>query len=244
MEWQAYLCLRITANRIASLVRQSFDAVLLRQQIVAAEARRIEQLGQLVQYTARKRAVGEIAEFELLRAETELEASRAEYSEAQRLLTESEQAFRRLLHLEPIAERLTLEGELIMRDFDLPIDEALSRALSLRPDLEAAETAVEASKAQQRALVGAYLPTVEAYAGYGLRSSYDDSGNQLEGWTIGAVAQWDIFDGLANRGRRKAQMAERRIAETRLASVEHQVSTQLRELYQGLAHSRDAVQAQ
>src|SRR5690606_29520559 len=63
MEKQAYLVLRNTANRIASLVRQSFDAVLLRQQIVAAEARRIEQLGQLVQYTARKRAVGEIAEF-------------------------------------------------------------------------------------------------------------------------------------------------------------------------------------
>lgn len=244
MEKQAYLVLRNTANRTGSLVRQAFDAVLLHQAIVAAEAARIEQLSQLVQYTARKRAVGEIAEFELLRAETELEASRAEYSEAQRLLTESEQAFRRLLHLEPIAERLTLEGDLVMREFSLPLNEALSRALEQRPDLAAAETAVEASKAQQRALVGGYLPTLEAYAGYGLRSSYYNSGNELEGWTIGAVAQWDIFDGFANRGRRKAQLAERRIAETRLASVEHQVTTQLRELYQGLAHSRDAIQAQ
>src|SRR5690606_7928401 len=175
---------------------------------------------------------------------TELEASRAEYSEAQRLLTESEQSFRRLLHLDPIAEHLSLEGELSMRDFDLPLNEALSRALTQRPDLEAAEAAVEVSKAQQRALIGGYLPTLEAYAGYGLRSSYYNSGNQLEGWTIGAVAQWDIFDGFSNRGRLKAQLPERRIADTRLASVEHQATTQLRDLYQGLAHSRDAIQAQ
>ncbi|ACB77241.1 outer membrane efflux protein [Opitutus terrae PB90-1] len=241
---QAYLVLRNTVARTISQVRQGLDAIQLRTSTVAAEKRRVEEYIQLVEWTSRKQAEGEVPEFELLRAEAEAEGARADLAEARRALGAAEQSFRRLLQLPDSKQPVRVAGEFTARPFDLPFEEALGEARANRPDLEAAAVAVAAAKATERAEVGNWLPTVEAFASYGERSSYYNSGIRLDGWTYGVMGEWNLFEGGASRGRRMAARAERRSAETRLAETEHGVVSKLHELYEGLAQARVAMEAQ
>lgn len=241
---QAYLTLRATVLRVVSQVRQAFDAVLMRNAVVEAERRRVEEFAQVVSWTERKHAAGEIAEFELLRAEAELQGARAELAESIRQLGEAEQGFRRLLQLSDLSGRLVVEGEFRAREFALPIEDALAQARANRPDLAAADAAVKAAHRNQLAMIGGYLPKVEVFAGYGASSSYYNSENLLSGWTVGAAGQWSLFDGGTNRGRRIALRAERRIAETRLGELQHEIASKLRELYQSLEQTRVSLDSQ
>lgn len=241
---QAYLNLHATVMRTATLVRQSFDAIQMRTALVAAEVRRVEEFVKLVDLTRRKHAVGEIPEFEALRAEAELQGARAELAEAQRGLGQAEQGFRRLLRISDMGVPLRLDGAFVPRPFVLPIADAISQARANRPDLEGAVLAVEAAKRNEASQTGRYLPRVEVFASYGTRSSYYNSAIQLEGWTLGAAGQWSLWEGGATKGQKLSLRAERRAAEARLADTEHQITSKLRELYQGLEHARVAMEAQ
>lgn len=243
-EKEAYFTFVFTANRIASLVHQGFDAVLLRRRILETEHRRVDDLAQLVAGTARKHAVGEVAEFELLTAQSRLQAARSEASDAERDLIYAEQSFRRLLQLPDTGGPLLLDGALALRAFTLGYDDARDLALGRRPDLKAAGLAVDAARLRRRALVGEMLPRFEVFANYSARSSYFDSSQQLRGITFGAVGQWSLFDGLENAGRRRVQLVEQRMAEAKLAETEHAIVSRLRELYQTLEQSRQSMTAQ
>jgi outer membrane protein len=241
---QAYLNLHNTALRTATSVRQSFDAIQLRAAARDAERRRVEEFVQLVEWTARRRTVGEIPEFELLRAQAELQGARADLAEAGRALVQAEQSFRRLLQLSDEEGRLQLAGSLVPRPFDLPLADAVAQARRNRPDLEGAAVAVEAARRNERALTGRYLPRVEAFASYGTRTSYYNSATRLDGWTVGAAGQWSLFEGGAMKGQRMTTRAELRAAEARLADTQHQIVSRLRELFQGLEQARVTMEAQ
>lgn len=240
---QSYLTFLSTVNRTASLVRQAFDAILLRQRTLTLELRRIGDLKQLVDWSMRKQMAGEIAEFESLRAETEWQAAQAEAAEAKRNLAQAEQVFRKLLQIPDSDKGLQLDGELSQRLFDIDYESAVGRARAHRPDLESAQLRVSADKLQQRALMGELGPKIEVFASYGARSSYYEPARQLEGWTVGALGRWNFFDGGEHRGRTRAQLAERRVSEARLVEVEHQIVSQMRELFEGLAQAREALTA-
>lgn len=241
---QSYLSLYTTALRTAAQVRQAFDAVQMRTGMVNSEQRRVEEFEQIVSITARKQAVGEIPEFELLRAEAELQGARAEMADASRALGQAQQAFRRLLQISDQGEALRLSGAFQPREFKLPLDEAIGRAVANRPDLEGAALAVEAAKRNERAQKGRYVPRVEIFGNYGARSSYYDSSYRLEGWTVGTAGQWSLFEGGAGRGQEAVLRAERRAAEDKLIDTRHQITSRLRELYQGVEQARAAMESQ
>lgn len=242
---QAFLNLRGVVTKTVSAVRQGFDAILWRTEGVAAERRRVEEFDQVVKLTERKRAVGDAPEFEALRAQAELAGARADLAEAIRAEKQAEQSFRRLLQISPSSESLNLSGGFAPRLFNLPFDEAVSKARASRPDLEAASVAVEAAQRNLTADAGSsYLPRIDAFATYGTRTSYYNSRYQLQGWTYGLSGQWNIFEGGAARGRRVSLRADLRSSRTRLAEAQFGIVSQLQELYQSLEQSRAAMEAQ
>jgi outer membrane protein len=240
---QAYQGLRTAVLKAATSVRQGFDAIQLRTVMLAAERRRVEEFAQLVTWTRQKRTVGELPEFELLRAEAEYEGAKADVAEAQRALSQTEQAFRRLLQI-PQNGVLKVDGRFALRPFDLPIERALAEAVENRPDLRGQILGLEAARKNEISQWGTYLPRIEGFASYGMRSSYYNSSIKLEGWTVGLIGQWNIFDGNAAQGRKVQARAERRIAETRLAETQQLIGSRLTELYAGLDQAKVAVEAQ
>ncbi len=242
---EALLNLKGVVMKTVSSVRQGFDAILWRTEAVAAERQRVEEFEQVMKWTERKRTVGDVPEFELLRAQAELEGARADLAEAIRAEGQAEQTFRRLLQISPSGGSLVLTGEFAPRAFSLPLDEAVSKARANRPDLEAASIAVEAARKNLTSNAGSsYFPRIDAFATYGTRTSYYTSSYHLKGWTYGLSGQWNIFEGGAARGRQVALRADLRGAQTKLAETEQGIISQLEELYQSLEQSRVAMEAQ
>jgi outer membrane protein TolC len=122
-------------------------------------------------------------------------------------------------------------------------DGALRRARLSRLDVRSAELQLEAAQVAQRVARGGLMPRFEAFVDYGYRSSYYDVRQQLEGWTVGVLGRWDLFDGAQTRGGMLAQRAESRIAEIRLAEARQRVGSQVRELFDALEQSRTVMMA-
>jgi outer membrane protein TolC len=241
---QSFLALKNAVMQTVSLVRQAFDAIQLRTAVTEAEQRRLDEYVQLVDLTARKEAAGEIPEFELLRAQSEMESARADLAEARRALGQAQQTFRRLLQIPDSAGTVKVIGKFEPRPFDLPLADAIERARANRPDLEAAELALRAARRNEKAELGTLVPKIDAFAYYDARSSYYNSGVQRNGWTFGVLGQWNIFDGGAARGRRMSLRAERHSAENKLTETEHEIVSKLRELYESLRQAQVAMEAQ
>lgn len=241
---QSFLVLQGAVARTVATVREGFDAIQLRTEVVEAERRRLDEYAQIVEMTARKHTAGDIPEFELLRAQAEMEGVKADLAEAMRARAQAEQSFRRVLQISDGAGPLKLIGTFEPRPFNLAIEEAIALARTRRPDLEAAALAVKAARAYERSEVGNLTPKFDVFAAYEARSSYYASWQQRRGYSYGVIGEWNIFEGGAARGRRIALRADRRSAEVKLADTEHGVVSKLHELYESLRQARVAMEAQ
>jgi outer membrane protein TolC len=243
-ETQARFMVEAAAHQTVALVRQAFDAVLWRRDALETEQQRVVALRQVVHWTERKQSLGEVAEFEMFRAQAELKLADAALAQATSEVAKAEQTFRRMLMIPDNGRPLSLDGSLRPRTMGWTYAEAVSMAHSRRPDLSAALSAVSAARYGVRAAKSGYMPRIQASAGWGSRSSGYNAGRRLDGWTVGLVAQWNIFDGLENRGKVRMELANRRTAEIRLDELQLQIDSVLRELYAGMELARSAIDAQ
>jgi outer membrane protein len=223
--------------RIASQVRQAFDATLIRLQIADARRDAVRDLSHLADVAQKRFTAGEISEFESLRAQTALRGAEADLAQAQADLARTEELLCRMLYIERPADGLKLIGKADPATYSESFETALQRASASRLDVRSAELQLEAAKMGQRVALAGYLPRLDVSASYAYRSSYYDVHRQLDGWTVGIVGRWDIFDGLQTAGQVRTQRAERRIAEIRLADAQKMVGSQLRELFAALEQS-------
>lgn len=233
-------------QRVESIVKQTFASVLFRQQLLETRAASVQSLSRILEIVKARHQVGETTELELLRAETELRSAEALQFEARADLIQSEQNFRRLLRLplptDPQATRLPLLGSLEEREYFLSLDEASQRALGLRADYKAAVLQREAAKIGVAATRGSFAPTIELFANYGWRSSYYSTNNDLlKGWTVGATATMNIFDGFGRANAVRASKSDVRSADLKLKGLKQQIISQLGELYASLQQSRAAL---
>lgn len=229
--------------RVAAQIRQAFDATLLRQTLVATRTDAVRDLRQLAQVAQRRFNAGDISEFDHLRAQTALRSAEAELAQAEADLARAQEQFCRILYIDKPKEGVQLAGNVSPLKHDESFEAALSRARANRLDLRSAELQLDAAAMAQRAARAGYLPRLEAYVDYGYRSSYYNVDRQLEGWSAGIVGRWDVFDGGQTFGAVRAQRAERRIAEIRLAEVQRVIGSQVRELYAALEQSQTVMAA-
>lgn len=233
-------------QRVESLVKQTFASVLFRQQLLETRRTSVQSLSRILEIVKARHQVGETTELDLLRAETELRSAEALQFEARADLIQSEQNFRRLLRLplpaDPESTRLQLEGTLEEREYLLSLDDACQRALGARSDYKAAVLQREAARVGVTATRGSFAPSIELFANYGWRSSYYSTNHDmLKGWTVGATATMNIFDGFGRANAVRASKSDVRSADLKLQSLKQQIISQLGELYASLQQSRAAL---
>lgn len=246
LQKQAVLQVSDAALRITSLVRQAFDAVLYRQSLVAVREASVDALSQVADMVTSRWRAGELPEYQSLRAQSSLKAAQADLAQAKSDLKRSEEVLRRLLVIPPAPDGfgIRLQGNLAQQPAPIPFADALARAKALRPDLQAAEMQLAAARKGVSAAHAGFFPQLEAYASYGYRSSYFDEDIQLQGWNVGLVGRWNIFDGLETTGRVKAQRAELSQAEIARAELDFEIGAQLKELYASLEQLESVIAAQ
>ena len=229
--------------RTASQVRQDYDAVIFREMVVGTRREAVRDLGHLADVAQKRLAVGDISEYESLRAASALRSAEADLAQADSDLARAQEALCRMLNIDKPAEGLRLTGAMTALSYADTFERALVRAQTGRPDLRSAELQLDAARLAQRAVTGGYLPRVEAYVDYVYRSSYYDYQRQLQGWTAGLVGRWDVFDSGQTLGSSRTQRAERRMAEIRVAEAKRLIGSQIRELFAGLDQAKTLMAA-
>ena len=180
---QGYFRLRALDAELATVER----AVRLREESVAVNQRRFD--------------LGDIGEFDLTRAKTELSATRAEAIGLQRQRTNAEHALAVLLG-RPVAN-FTAGASPLPDDASLPAIPAglPSTLLERRPDIAAAQRSMEAANARIGVARSAMFPALNIDAtGAGVGGTMAEVFKwSSRSWVLGAMLGLPIIDGGRNR---------------------------------------------
>lgn len=151
--------------------------------------------------TQRRFDLGDIGEFDLSRARTELATARAEAIGLQRQRANSEHALAVLLG-KPASDFVAGANPLLAASALPAIPAGLpSNLLERRPDIVAAQRAMEASNARIGVARGAMFPSLLISAdGGGIGGAFSDVFRwSSRSWVLGALASMPIIDGGRNR---------------------------------------------
>ena len=216
---QTYFRLRETDAELATLAR----TVDLRTQAVKVNQSRFDN--------------GDIGEFDLVRAKTELAVAKAEAIGLQRQRSQNEHALAVLLGKPPAmftadASPLPEAGVLPVIPSGLP-----SKLLERRPDITAAQRAMIASNARIGAAKSAMFPALLLNGGLGTDSVSASNLFQwsARSWVLGALMSMPIVDG----GRNKANVARSEaVLEESVAAYRQNVLAAFAEVEDSLAGLR------
>ena len=204
-------------------VTTRYYGTLLARDQIEVEEQNIELLEETLEDAQNKLKAGSVSDFEVLRAEVLLANAKPALIRRRSAFRVAIDQLRRSIgygnyrrdsnNLEKVPEFLgELEYELVAYD----LANCLDLALSNRSELERLRLIEEARDAGLEIARSDYRPSVDLIGSYGKRKSnfsesFDDG---PEGWTVGVVATWDIFDGAARKGRvrqARSQLEQSRI---------------------------------
>lgn len=219
------------AEDLVPVAEESVKAV----EAALADARAREAVG--------KALAGDVLSLEARLAEAKETLVRAENGvELARAGLRAILAFSRDVPLEILPDRTAVESA------PEPPDEsaAVTRALDARPDLKAARARTaslgHASTAAWRE-ANPLIPRVDAFASYGVDSNNMRFTGTADNWTVGVLADWNIFSGgrdWARARRSDAQLAEAREGERK---AELGVELDVRRALLSLKEARERVKA-
>jgi|TARA_B110000495_G_C23034888_1_gene617686 outer membrane protein len=243
------LFLETTIMDVMLEVTTRYYSTLLARDQISVEEQNVALLEEVLEDAKNRLKAGSVSDFEVLRAEVVL-------ANAQPALIRRRSAFRVAIdqlrqsigygnyrrdsdNLEKIPVFL---GELDYSPASFDLTDSLNGALGNRSELERLRLIQEARDAGLEIAQADFRPSVDLIGSYGKRKSnfsesFDDG---PDGWTVGVVATWDIFDGSRRKGRvrqAKSQLEQSRIdreslrltieVEVRRAISEHQEAVEL-----------------
>lgn len=154
-----------------------------------------------------RQAVGSTMEADVLRTQVEADNAKAELIRTESLICMAQGDLNVVMGFS--AERpIEIDaGEMFPPSEEEPnFADLLEQALEARPEVTAAQSAVEAAQHQVQAAQGAFGPKVYADANYGWRD--DSPSMQDEAWFVGVTVELTLFEGFSKRhGLTKARAA-------------------------------------
>ena len=231
-------------------VRVTYYDVLATQQEMAVQEASLKLLQEERDQMTRRFNAGTVPRFNVLRAEVEVANVRPKLARARN-------AFRiakvNLAHL--LGEKVPREMEdvpmqlldkLDATPMTVSLSDALAKALEQRTEL-AALRKMEALRNEAIATAkSGYKPSVQAFAGYGARSSEftTDLTDELHGWEAGAQLSWNVFDGFLTKGRvQEAKGLHHRTLEE-IAEAERTVELDVRTAYSSFIEAQEVLRSQ
>jgi len=228
-----------------------YNTLLARDQI-EVEEQNIELLEEALEDARNRLRAGSVSDFEVLRAEVLL-------ANAKPALIQRRSAFRVAIdqlrqsigysnyrrdpgNLQKIPE---FQGKIDYRPATFELENSLQVALENRSELQRLQLIEEARDAGLEIARADYRPQVDLVGSYGKRrgnfsSSFDDS---PEGWSVGVVATWDIFDGSARKGRVRQARSQLEQSKIERESLRLAIEVQVRQAMSELQEAEELVNA-
>jgi outer membrane protein len=236
IEKQAYELQEI-ASRVAMDVRIAFNEILLDRAKVRVRQDSVRVLDEELESQKQSFGAGIVGKLNVQRAEVSLANEQPELFNAQTQLKNSYLRLGDLFGLEPRpgaeASSFDVSGELQYQPNHPDLNDCLARADANRAVIKARQKDIEIEDQQYILDRSALRPHIRAFSGYEVYSERDPAVGQEfnHGYVVGINATWNIFDGLATKGRMQATQARRETAVQALAAARRTVASEVRSAF-------------
>jgi outer membrane protein TolC len=185
---QAQLDLREERRRTVMLIRRAFDACLLALEVQGINRETLGRKQEALEVALLRYQAGQVADYEVLRAESDLENYRATVIGSDNAVRVALLNVRDALGIreESFDFELELVGELAPLAFALERQALLARALQDRYELAGFRGRLALLKAQQGLDRSLALPTLAGFVGYSLDSGFDPASGASRWFEAGA----------------------------------------------------------
>jgi len=234
-------------NNVILQVKNAYYLGLYAREAIAAQEEAINVLREQLNLAQRRYDAGTGSQFEVLQAEVALANERPSLVRARNQYRLAVESLRSLIGLSyPTGvnpEDVSLITDWMRPEIDLSIDSAISRGLSARPELLAAQEGVTASEAGIESARSGALPQVSLSAGYGANSNTASPSlsDYNDGFNAGARVSWNIWDANATKGRVVSAQSRLRASEASLAAVQVSIENDVRNAYYSLEEAREVL---
>ena len=248
---RAFLLYSGTVADVLLGVSIAYDDVLSTAQQVEVRQASVRLLTAYLNTVKIRESVGDVPEFDVLRAEVETANEEAALVQAIGAHRVAKQVFVELLGYNlPVSASddlpLNLTTPLQAVPYSKDLSAALTEALLSRTELAAAETEIQLRRESVIVAGAGYKPSVQAIAGYEAlsRTQSRNPGSPLTGAFIGLQGSIPIFDGFLTFGRVKEAAALRGRAIEARAETARQIELQVRAAWSDLRTATAVLAAQ
>lgn len=185
---------------------------------------------------------GQVSEFDVLRARLEVAKLQPQVLAAENQYNLALSAFRKQIGTDDIT--VVPEGEFVLpEDYTISLDEAITRGLANRIELELADINTQIMQIKYNAEKGNYLPNIALNADYSLFTAADDYG--IEGkdfgykYGVGIGFQIPLFTGFSNTSKRNYAKHDHIQAKLKQRDAEELITLQITQNHQNLQNAKE-----
>jgi len=240
----------VIADTLLAVRTNYYDILLAAQQIGVREAS-VKLLQQELDDQKRRFDAGTVPRFNVLRAEVALANARPQLSRARNAFRIAKNNLVNLLGfnlppevLEDVPLQLT--DKLNTDPYPIELPTAIRQAFANRTELASLRKEEALRKEDIVTARAGYLPSLQAFGGYGLRSSAfeNDLTAERHGWFVGAQIGWDIFDGMLTRGKVISAKSAHAKSITELDDSSRRIELEVRTAYSQFLEAREVLESQ
>lgn len=230
----------VSNDLICELVRRYYglrfaeDVITVRKQVYDTTKKHLSDAKKL-------EAAGIIPKSERLHAEVAYSQAERDYEDSIRDRNIIEEGLKTLIKADNVDLRgveISAGSSLFVYNKDFSkLDEFQAIALKNNPNLKQMDAKKKLAQANYRAQVANYSPTVSLFA-YDILASKDLS-YQIPRWTVGATANWMIFDGLSRENNVKAADSIRKQVKYETIDAQNNVESLVTKKYEELMKYKD-----
>jgi outer membrane protein TolC len=232
--------LHAVESEIALLARQRFLDVLRAEKLLEVQEEALELSRRQLERADALVEVGSAVISDVLRAKVEVSRNELDLITAQNDLRLAKTS---LCHFLAIDGECTIEldEDLGLEERDYHLDDVLSQAMKMRPEVREAKATVESRNYSLWSNRGYWFPRFDFYADYSW--SGEDRLDIADAWeeselTWGLTMSWNLFSGLSRFGSEKQYKASLNTAREDLAQVKRDVALEVKEAYYNVEEAR------
>ena len=240
----------VVADALLAVRTGYYDILLTAQQITVREAS-VKLLQQELDDQRRRYDAGTVPRFNVLRAEVAVANARPQLIRVRNVYRITKNNLVNLLgyNLPPeVTEDIPMQltDGLNTSPYPVELPKAIQQAFANRTEIGSLRKAEALRREDIVNARAGYLPRLEAFGGYGVRSSSFEADLTAErhGWFVGAQVGWDLFDGMLTRGKVVSAKSAHEKSQTELDDTTRRIELEVRTAYSQFIEAREVLDSQ
>jgi outer membrane protein len=225
-------------------VLRAYYAVLLNEEVIRLRKESVQRAESHLKAAADRFQAGIVPRLDLLRAQVELKNAQSALSEAEGNLEKSKIFLAKVIGLNE--KEISIRGTFQFERIDFDETEIISKAVSVRSDIEAIRLQQQMNQSQVSLAKSGNKPNLFLFSGYNVVNGFDPMNPDkfVDNYNIGVQLAVPLFDGFATS--HKVQQAELQFEQTQLQEheIKDLIKMQVRQAIIAMKQSEDKIKAQ